>query len=101
MPGDHRFRLDDGKGRAPTRPKVHKPRPEEPVRCHEVNTPTLRPPQHINLVAQSEDLQLQSGPRPEGGAEGGKGGNQQTEHRDESLPAEPRQHQLIQRGGGF
>jgi hypothetical protein len=44
---------------------------------------------------------LQSGPSPEGGTEGGKSGNQQTEHRDESLPAELRQHQLIQCGGGF
>jgi hypothetical protein len=63
-----------------------------------MNTPALRPPQHIDLVAQSEDLQLQSDPRPERGTEDDKGGNQQTEHGNESLPAEPRQHQLIQHG---
>jgi len=32
-----------------------------------LNTPTLHPPQHMDLVAESEDLQLQSGPGPKGG----------------------------------
>jgi hypothetical protein len=49
-------------------------------------------------VAQGEDLQLQSDPRPGRGTEDDEGGNQQTEHRNESLPAEPRQYQLIQHG---
>jgi hypothetical protein len=66
-----------------------------------VNTPTLRPPQHIDLLAQSEDLQLQRGPSPEERTEGGKNGKKQTEHRNESLPAKPRQHQSIQCGQGF
>lgn len=43
---------------------------------------------------------MQSGPSPEGGPEGGKNGNKQTDHRDEILPTEPRQHQLMKRGQG-
>ena len=50
---------------------------------------------------QSEDLQLQSRPSPEGGTEGGKNGYKQTGQWNESLAAEPRQHQLIQSGRGF
>jgi len=33
---------------------------------------SLRPSQHIDLVAQSEGLQLHSGPSPEGGTGGGQ-----------------------------
>jgi len=35
---------------------IHKPRTEESVRSPQVNATTLLPPQHINLVAQSQDL---------------------------------------------
>jgi hypothetical protein len=40
----------------------------------------------------AKPLQLRSGPSPEGGTEGRKNGNQQSERRSASLPAELRQH---------
>jgi hypothetical protein len=98
MPGNHRLGLNDREGRAPTRPEAHKAGPEQPVRRGQVNTPT---PQHAALVAECQDLRLQSGPSPEVRTEGHNNRSKKGKHRDESLPAEQGQHQLSQFGRGF
>ena len=66
VPGHDRFRLDDDERRTPAGPQRQQPCPQEAIQRSESNAHRLRPSQHIDLVAQSEDLQLQSGPSPEG-----------------------------------
>ena len=75
MPGDHGFRFDDDQGRALAGHRA--------VTCA------------ADLVTNGENLQLQGCPSPEGGADGAIHRNQQGEHGNGSLAAEPRQLQLI------
>src|SRR5947208_40821 len=58
MPGDDRFRLDDAERGTPAGPQLQQPCPQEAIERIESNAHTLRPSQHIDLVAQSKDLQL-------------------------------------------
>ena len=74
MPGNDRFRLDDNERRTPARPEVQQPCPQEAVQLRESNATTLRPPKHVNLVAESKNFQLQGRPGLEAGAEGAEEG---------------------------
>ena len=74
MPSNDRIRLNDEERRTPAGPEVQQPCPQKAVHVRESNTPTLRPPQHIDLVAEGKNLQLQGSPSLEAGAEGAKEG---------------------------
>ena len=74
MPGNSRFRLDNDERRTPAGPQVQQPCPQEAVQLRESNAPTLRPPKHVNLVAEGKNFQLQGRPGLEAGAEGAEEG---------------------------
>ena len=61
MPADDRRRLDDDQARLPTPPHPGQPRPEHPVTPSEPRA-LDRPPQHGQLVTQSQILGHQDGP---------------------------------------
>jgi hypothetical protein len=74
MPGNNRFRLDNDERRTSAGPQVQQPCPQEAVQLRESNAPTLRPPKHVNLVAEGKNFQLQGRPGLEAGAEGAEEG---------------------------
>ena len=56
VPSDDRRRFHDDQSRTPAGPQLQQPCPQEAIERIESNAHTLRPSQHIDLVAQSKDL---------------------------------------------
>ena len=75
VPGDHRRRLNDDERGAPVGPHLGQPSPEQAICGVELRT-LDGALEHGELVAQSEDLQLQNCPAAEGAPEAGPEGRE-------------------------
>jgi hypothetical protein len=58
-----------------------------------------RPLQHVELMAEREDLEMESGAGPDGAAEHRKPGNQDGRHREQSVFGTIRKFNTINRYG--
>jgi hypothetical protein len=60
MPSNHSLGFHDDQCRTPARPNLGEPNPENPVRAVKLNPTSLGSAQNNQLMAQSNDLQLQA-----------------------------------------
>ena len=72
VPRDHSLRLDNVNGRPPAAPRAREPHPQPPVCRREAKTWAPRSMDDGELVSESDDFQVQQGPRPDQEAEGVK-----------------------------
>lgn len=86
MPGNDRFRLDDER-RTPAGPQVQQPCPQEAIHFRESNAPTVRPSEHVFLVAEGKNLQVQRRPGLKAGAESAQEGKEYAKHGAGNLAA--------------
>jgi hypothetical protein len=70
VPGDDGLWFDDDDGRTPVVPDARQPHPQQAVRLSKPQPPRPRPLQHLQLVPQRQDLQLQHGARARTASQG-------------------------------
>jgi len=80
MPGDHRFGLYDQQRRAPLRPEAGEPNPEQSVRQFQTKPAAPRPLEDGDLVAESQDLDLQGSVSLKPGTHTNNRGEKGSEH---------------------
>jgi hypothetical protein len=80
MPSDYRLRLDQDKGRAPIGPEAMKGNPQESVHGPKRDWSSFGPLENRQLVAESQDLNLQRGSCPKGRGQPGKQRYQHSTH---------------------
>jgi hypothetical protein len=85
MPGQDGLGPHDDEHRFPVGPRARQPRPEPTVRLNESYASWLGPLQHLQLMAQGQDLEMERGARSRHTAEGEKQRDQDGQHREESL----------------
>jgi hypothetical protein len=85
LPGDDGARLNEDQGIPPASPGLGQPRPEEAIGDLGAG-PGRAPLVDGELVAQREDLELDSGSRSEDGAERGDEGKENCLHEVGKLP---------------
>ena len=72
VPCNHSLRFDNDQGRAPGGPDTREPNPENPVPSPESWPVGDRTPKYVDLVAQSNDLNLELMPRSQTENDGGQ-----------------------------
>ncbi len=85
LPGDHGARPDEDENVPPASPGPGQPRPEQSISDPGAG-PGRAPLVYGELVAQSEDLELEGGPRSEAGADGREEGEKDGLHEGRKLP---------------
>ena len=80
MPGNNRFGLHDQQRRAPLRPDARQPNPEQSVRGVQTKPAALRPLEDGDLVAESQDLDLQGSVSLKPGTHTNNRGEKGSEH---------------------
>jgi len=86
MPRNHGFWFNDAKRRFPVRPNTREPNPEKTITGRQPESPLLVPaPENEKLVAQGENLCLQSNSRTERITKSREQENQDLEHPPEPI----------------
>lgn len=75
VPGNHGLRLDDQERRAPSRPHAYQAAPEEAVWRSKPRSSRVRARQHLQLMPQRQDLELEGGACPDGASKRQQKGN--------------------------
>jgi hypothetical protein len=86
VPSDHRFGLHEEQRRAPAGPEAGKPNPKHSVGRVQTETTALRPLEDGELMAESQNLNLQCCPGLEPRSEVKERGKQESEHRVGTIP---------------
>ncbi len=81
MPGNDRFRLDDGERRAPATPEARQTDPQQAVSRGQFQAFCSRSPKHTDLVTQSQVLELEGGARSEDRRQSREECHKSSEHR--------------------
>jgi hypothetical protein len=81
MPGNDRFRLDDGERRAPATPEARQTDPQQAVSRGQFQALCSSSPKHNDLVTQSQVLELEGGTRSEDGRQSREECHKSSEHR--------------------
>jgi hypothetical protein len=86
VPRDDGLRLDDDERRSPSGPEAREQDPEPAVGLHEPDSPWSGTLQHLQLVPQGENFELERGTRTRQRSEGQE---ERTPHRDHGRAASP------------
>ena len=80
VPPDDRIRFDEHESLAPVRPEAKEDYPQDTVRSAKPESSSIASMQNGELVAESENLHLQQGPRPQCRCKPGKHRDQHVTH---------------------